>query len=119
MDAFRVGLAYLTGLGQIVCGLAILFSLYPRAAALIETLMLAFFALLVWVPILAFGHSQVGRNGARSPVSLNHVSYHMGQWRASALLIANNCSTARLGSLTLRRPRNGRCRETRTMLTTP
>jgi hypothetical protein len=37
---FRTGLAYLTGFGQMACGLAILFSIWPRAAALIETGML-------------------------------------------------------------------------------
>jgi uncharacterized membrane protein YphA (DoxX/SURF4 family) len=47
---FRLGLAYLTGVGQIVCGLAILFSLLPRSAALVEASMLAWFAFLVWGP---------------------------------------------------------------------
>jgi uncharacterized membrane protein len=47
---YRTGLAYLTGFGQIACGLAVLFSILPRAAALIETGMLALFAFLVWGP---------------------------------------------------------------------
>lgn len=47
---FRTGVAYLTGYGQIACGLAVLFSILPRAAALIETGMLALFAFLVWGP---------------------------------------------------------------------
>lgn len=47
---FRMGLAYLTGAGQIACGLAVAFSLYPRIAAFLETAMLALFAFLVWGP---------------------------------------------------------------------
>jgi len=47
---FRMGLAYLTGLGQIACGLAIIFSVYPHIAALLETAMLALFAFFVWGP---------------------------------------------------------------------
>src|ERR1700732_2383573 len=33
---FRAGWAYLTGVGQITCGIAVLFSIYPRMAALTE-----------------------------------------------------------------------------------
>lgn len=47
---FRLALAYLTGAGQIACGLALLFSVFSRMAALIETGMLALFAFLVWGP---------------------------------------------------------------------
>ena len=44
----RLGLAYLTGFAQIACGLAILFSMWPRMAAIVEASMLALFALFVW-----------------------------------------------------------------------
>jgi uncharacterized membrane protein len=47
---FRVGLAYLTGAGQIACGLGVLCLVLPRAAALIEAGMLALCAFLVWGP---------------------------------------------------------------------
>lgn len=47
---FRTGFAYLTGYGQIACGLGILFYVLPRTAAYIETAMLALFAFLVWGP---------------------------------------------------------------------
>jgi uncharacterized membrane protein len=47
---FRTGLAYLTGFGQIACGVAVLFAISPRAAAQVEAGMLALFAFLVWGP---------------------------------------------------------------------
>jgi len=39
---YRVGWAYLTGAGQMACGLGVLFSVYARAAAMIEVGMLHF-----------------------------------------------------------------------------
>jgi uncharacterized membrane protein YphA (DoxX/SURF4 family) len=48
--AFRLGLACLNGIGQIASGLAILFSLLPRLAALLEATMLTLFAFLAWSP---------------------------------------------------------------------
>jgi uncharacterized membrane protein YphA (DoxX/SURF4 family) len=47
---FKTGLAYLTGAGQICCGLAILFSIFPRLAALAEAGMVSLFAMFVWLP---------------------------------------------------------------------
>jgi uncharacterized membrane protein len=47
---FRTELAYLTGVGQIACGLALLLGVLPRAAAVTEGIMVALFALLVWGP---------------------------------------------------------------------
>lgn len=49
---FRTGLAYITGAGQILCGLAVLFSFFPRIAALTEAGMVALFAVLVWLPAI-------------------------------------------------------------------
>lgn len=46
----RLGFAYLTGIGQIACGLGLLFSILPRVAAWTETTMLTLFAFLVWGP---------------------------------------------------------------------
>jgi uncharacterized membrane protein len=43
---FREGFGYLTGVGQMACGLAILFRVMPRIAAWVETAMLALFAFL-------------------------------------------------------------------------
>ena len=47
---FRTGWAWLTGLGQIACGLGILFSVLPRVAAIAEACMISLFAILVWGP---------------------------------------------------------------------
>ncbi len=46
----RLGLAYLTGAGHIAAGLALVFAVVPRLAAILEALMLSSFVLLVHVP---------------------------------------------------------------------
>lgn len=49
----RTTLAYLTGAGQILCGMAVLFSVVPGIAAAIEAGMAGMFAMLVWAPAIA------------------------------------------------------------------
>jgi uncharacterized membrane protein len=49
---FRTGWAYLTGVGQIACGIGVLFSTFPRVAATVEAGMLSLFTLLVWGPAI-------------------------------------------------------------------
>jgi uncharacterized membrane protein len=49
---YRVGWAYLTGAGQIACGLGVLFSVLPRVAARAEAGMISLFTLLVWGPAI-------------------------------------------------------------------
>jgi uncharacterized membrane protein len=49
---YRVGWAYLTGAGQIACGLGVLFSIFPRVAATAEAGMISLFTLLVWGPAI-------------------------------------------------------------------
>jgi uncharacterized membrane protein len=49
---YRVGWAYLTGAGQIACGLGVLFSILPRVAAMAEAGMISLFTLLVWGPAI-------------------------------------------------------------------
>jgi uncharacterized membrane protein len=49
---YRVGWAYLTGAGQIACGLGVLFSIFPRVAARAEAVMISLFTLLVWAPAI-------------------------------------------------------------------
>jgi uncharacterized membrane protein len=49
---YRVGWAYLTGMGQIACGLGVLFSIFPRLAAGAEAGMISLFTLLVWGPAI-------------------------------------------------------------------
>ena len=87
---FRMGFAYLTGLGQIACGLAILFTPWRRTAALIETGMLAFFAFLVWGPDTWFAATprMAGTpHGVRFPLTAFLITWVIG---ASALLIASD-----------------------------
>lgn len=47
---YREGWAWITGAFHIAAGVALLIGVVPRLAALLETAMLAGFALLVWVP---------------------------------------------------------------------
>jgi uncharacterized membrane protein len=47
---YRIGWAWLTGLGQISCGIGVLFSIFPRIAATTEAAMICVFGLLVWLP---------------------------------------------------------------------
>lgn len=49
---YRIGWAYLTGAGQIACGLGVLFSIFPRTAAFAEGGMISLFTLLVWGPAI-------------------------------------------------------------------
>jgi uncharacterized membrane protein len=49
---YRVGWAYLTGAGQIACGLGVLFSVLRRTAARAEAAMISLFTLLVWGPAI-------------------------------------------------------------------
>jgi uncharacterized membrane protein len=47
---FKIGWAYLTGVGQMACGLGILFRVLPKVAAWAEAGMVTLFALLIWLP---------------------------------------------------------------------
>jgi uncharacterized membrane protein len=87
---FRVALAYLTGVAQIVCGLAILFGPFGRVAALFETALVALFAFLVWGPDTWFAAAPKLAGtppGARFPLTAFLITWVAA---ASALLIANN-----------------------------
>ena len=87
--------AYITGAGQIACGLGVLFSVLPRAAALIEAGMLALFAFLVWGPA-SWIHSTpkfAGMPaGPRFALTAFFITWVIG---ASALLVAINISSGR------------------------
>ena len=52
---FRPAWAYLTGAGHIAAGLAVLFGIVPRLAALLEAAMIGVFTALVWVPLVVKG----------------------------------------------------------------
>jgi uncharacterized membrane protein len=49
---YPIGWAYLTGAGQIACGLGVLFSIFPRVAATAEAVMISLFTLLIWFPAI-------------------------------------------------------------------
>jgi len=92
---FRLGLAYLTGFGQIACGLGVLFSVLARVAAYIETGMLALFAFLVWGPDTWFASTPKMAGspiGPRFPLTAFLITWIIG---ASAWLVAANISSSR------------------------
>jgi uncharacterized membrane protein len=49
---WRIGWAYLTGVGHVAAGIGVLFSIYPRLAATMEAGMLSAFTILVWIPAI-------------------------------------------------------------------
>jgi uncharacterized membrane protein len=49
---YRVGWAYLTGAGQMACGLGVLLGILPRVAAWAEAGMISLFTILVWAPAI-------------------------------------------------------------------
>jgi uncharacterized membrane protein len=91
---FRPALGVITGIGQILCGLAILFAFYARIAALIETAMLTLFAFLVWGPDTWFAAPKMPGTppGIRFPLTAFLITWVIG---AAALLIANNSAHKR------------------------
>jgi len=87
---FRIAWAYITGVGQMACGLGILLSVLPRLAAMIEAAMLAIFALLVWGPQTWFSSTPVLPNtppGTRFPLTAFLITWVIC---ASALVVAVN-----------------------------
>jgi uncharacterized membrane protein len=90
---FWISLAWITGAGQIACGLGIFFSVLPQMAAYIETGMLALFGFLVWGPDTWFAATpkMVGSPaGPRFPLTAFLITWIIG---ASALLIAKNSAS--------------------------
>jgi len=79
--AFRIGWAYLTGIGQIVCGIGVLFSIYPRVAEMVEAGMLSLFTLLVWGPAILAAPIK------RLPWTAFFISWSIA---SAAWMIANN-----------------------------
>jgi uncharacterized membrane protein len=78
---FRIGWAYLTGVGQMACGIGLLFSIYPRIAAWAETGMLSLFTLLVWIPAI------VAAPATRLPWTAFFISWAI---TSGAWLVADN-----------------------------
>jgi uncharacterized membrane protein len=78
---YRVGWAYLTGAGQIACGLGALFSISPRVAARAEAAMISLFTLLVWGPAILAAPT------ARLPWTAFFISWAIG---SAAWVVAQN-----------------------------
>jgi uncharacterized membrane protein len=85
---FRSSVAYMTGPAQLACGFALLFSIVPRAAALIEAVMVGLFAFLVWGPAIWVSTTPTlagAPSGGRFPLPAFLITWGIG---APALLIA-------------------------------
>jgi uncharacterized membrane protein len=78
---YRVGWAYLTGAGQMACGLGVLFSILPRVAAWAEAGMLSVFTLIVWGPAI------VAAPRTRLPWTAFFISWVIG---SAAWVVAQN-----------------------------
>jgi uncharacterized membrane protein len=83
---YRVGWAYLTGVGQIACGLGVLFSIFPRVAATVEAVMISLFTLLVWIPAV------LRDPRARLPWTALFISWAIA---SAAWVVAQNISPKR------------------------
>ena len=83
---YRAGWAYLTGIGQIACGLGVLFSIFPRLAASVEAAMISLFMLLVWVPAVLRAPT------ARLPWTAFFISWAIA---SAAWIVAQNISSKR------------------------
>jgi uncharacterized membrane protein len=81
---YRMGWAYLTGAGQMACGLGVLFGVLPRVAALCEAGMISVFGLLVWLPAV------VAAPKARLPWTAFWITWAIG---AAAWVVAANIPT--------------------------
>jgi uncharacterized membrane protein len=78
---YRVFWAYLTGAGQIACGLGVLFRVLPRIAATAEAVMISLFTLLVWLPAI------VAAPATRLPWTAFFISWAIG---SAAWVVAQN-----------------------------
>ncbi|HYK37380.1 DoxX family protein [Alloacidobacterium sp.] len=83
---FRTGWACLTGAGHIACGLAVLFSVIPRVAAMLEAAMIGAFTLLVWGPAI------IAKPRDRFAWTAFFISWAIG---SAAWVVASNIATKR------------------------
>jgi uncharacterized membrane protein len=87
---YRIGWAYLTGVGQMACGLGVLFGVLPRLAAICEAGMISIFGLLVWLP------RAVAAPKARLPWTAFWITWAIGAgaWVVAANIEARKTVTA-------------------------
>jgi uncharacterized membrane protein len=81
---FRTGWAYLTGVGQMACGVGVLFSVFPRVAAVTEAGMISLFTLLIWFPAILTAPK------TRLPWTAFFISWAIA---AGAWVVAQNIAT--------------------------
>jgi len=88
---YPVGWAYLTGAGQMACGLGVLFSIFPRVAAWAEAGMISLFTLLVWAPAIFVTPKE------RLPWTAFFISWAIA---SAAWVVAQNIAGKELGEQT-------------------
>src|SRR6266700_3844559 len=91
---YREGWAYLTGAGHIAAGLGVLFSVFPRVAAMAEAGMIGVFTILVWVPRVA------AEPKARLPWTAVFISWAIASaaWAVAQSISAKQRATEKLSS---------------------
>jgi uncharacterized membrane protein len=91
---YREGWAYLTGAGHIAAGLGVLFSIFPRMAAMAEAAMIGVFTLLVWGPRI------VAEPKARLPWTAFFISWAIASaaWIVAQSISAKQRATEKLAS---------------------
>jgi uncharacterized membrane protein len=85
---YREGWAYLTGAGQMACGLGVLFGILPRVAAWAEAGMISLFTILVWAPAI------YAAPGTRLPWTAFFISWAIA---SGAWVVAQNVTGKRSG----------------------
>lgn len=86
---YRVAWAYVTGAGQMACGLGVLFSILPRLAARAEAGMISLFTLLVWGPAILAAPKE------RLPWTAFFISWAIA---SAAWVVAQNIAPKRLAN---------------------
>ena len=91
---YREGWAYLTGAGHIAAGLGVLFSIFPRVAAMAEAGMIGVFTILVWAPRVA------AEPKARLPWTAFFISWAIasGAWAVAQSISAKQRATEKLAT---------------------
>ena len=88
---YPAGWAYLTGAGQMACGVGVLFSIFPRVAAWAEAGMISLFTLLVWAPAIFAAPKE------RLPWTAFFISWAIA---SAAWVVAKNIADKKLGEQT-------------------
>jgi uncharacterized membrane protein YphA (DoxX/SURF4 family) len=88
---FRIGWAYLTGIGQIASGLGLLFGVLPRVAAWAEAIQISLYTLLIWLPAILLANKNLGPSFANADRRLSFTAFFIS-WiiAAAAWAVAQN-----------------------------